>query len=263
MCSSIHSPGYPLMPDSIYDSFFKQESMFQHAACMGSAMPLVDGVMNPQHYETTPSPLTPQSSFCSSNSPFSHASICSPESAAMTPDQETVRPLSQQGSLYNLDSPQRGDMAQPPMLNYSTNSSACTSPLQHPSIPGGLDIAASLDLVEACCSPHFIHQHSSYNNMMASSPLYPTGSARSGMGGGAYSPMATSPYQPMTPPLLSEGGFPPHHDMSYSQYDFELHQLMSDPSELLTKSIADTKDIKPSISQLTIQQAQTPPAAII
>ena len=269
LCSSLQSPAYPFMSDSVYDSFFKQEAMFQQALGMGTMPSLMDGVMNPpppQGYEATPPPLTPQSSFCSSNSPLSHASICSPESAAMTPDQETARPLSQQGSLYNLDSPQRGDVAHTSMLTYSASSSACTSPLQHPSIPVGLEIAASLDLAEACCSPNFVHQHSGYNSMMASSPLYPPTAASRPAMGGAYPPMAASPYPPMTPPLLPEGGFPPHHhDMSYSQYDFELHQLISDPSELLTKSITETKDTKPSISQLTsnIQQAHTPSAAII
>lgn len=266
MCSTLPSPGYPLMSDSAYESFFKQEMLF-HQACMGSSMPTVDGVMNPHHFETTPPPLTPQSSFCSSNSPLSHTSVCSPGSAAMTPDQEIARPLSQQGSLYNLDSPQQGDVAHTPMLTYPENSSACTSPMQHPSVPGGLDIAASLDLAEACCSPNFMH-HGSFGNMMATSPLYPTGSATSAsMGGRAYPPpmAAASPYQPMTPPpLLPDGFFPSHpHDMNYSQYDFELHQLMSDPSELLTKSISDPKDTKPSIPHLAMQQAHTPPTAII
>ena len=264
LCASLQSPGYPLMSDSVYDSFFKQDSMF-HQACMGSSMPLVDGIMNTPslQYETSPPPLTPQSSFCSSNSPLSHASICSPDSA-MTPDQETARPLSEQGSLYNLDSPQRGDVAHTPILNYSTSSSTCTSPLQHPAVPGGLNIAASLNLAEACCSPNFLPQTGSYGSVMTPSPLYPADSASTGMGSGAYPTMAASPYPPMTPPILSDGVFPPHHDMSYSQYDFELHQLMNDPSELLTKTAPEAaKDIKPSISQLGLQQAHTPPAAIM
>lgn len=244
----MQSPTYTTtntVSDSIYDNYFKQEGLYQYSSCMAPCLPL-EGI-NPPQFEGTPPPLTPQSSFCSSDSPLSHASIHSPESAAMTPDLETARPLSQ-GSMY---SPQVGDVAHTPMLTYSTSSSACTSPLQHTPAPSSLDMTSPLDLVastEPVCSADFSY------NMISPLPLYP----HSKMGVDSAYPMSAPPYHAVTLPMLGGGAGYPHDISSYSHYDFELHPLMADPSELLTKSLSD--NIKPALSKL---QTQSPPAAII
>ena len=77
--------------------------------------------------------------------------------------------------------------------------------------------------------------------MIATPPLYPTA------------------YPPVTPPVDSYS----QHDMSnYPSYEFELHQLMSDPGELLTEcNMSKDEDIKPSVALLSTQ-ASTPPAII-
>lgn len=262
----LHSPGFTvaaMAESSIYDNFFKHEAMYQHSSCNCMAPNTLslalDGIHTQPHFEATPPPmvtpppLTPQSSFCSSNSPFSHASIRSPESSAMTPDQDMARPLSQ-GSMYNIDSPQIGDVAHTPMLAYSTNSSTCTSPLCHTPVTSDLAIAASLDLVagaETECAVDFM-QHSSY--MMQTSPpmpsLYPMNSNSA-----VSSPYPSTAYTPVTTPMLADT-----YSHTYPQYDFELHHLMSDPNELLTKTLNDV-DTKPNISQLSVQ-AHTPPTII-
>lgn len=231
-CPSMESPNYTAMNEGVYSSYFKQEGLYHQPSCMHpSSLPL-DGINSP-HFDATPPPLTPQSSFCSSNSPLSHISIRSPESAAMTPDMETARPVSQ-GSTCSIESPQVGDVAHTPLLAYSTSGSSCTSPLQHaPVNTGGLDMATSLQLLaasgEAMCGPTNFVQHG--YGMIPAPPIYPT---------------SATTYPPVTPPMLAEDAYP-HGMSSYSSYDFELHQLMSDPSELLTGCINE-KDVKPSVA---------------
>jgi len=161
-CSSLPSPSYNMV-GSIYDGYFKQEGTYQYSSCMTPCLPL-DGI-NPTNFDPTPSPLTPQSSFCSSNSPLSHVSIHSPDSAAQTPDLEVARPLSQ-GSMYNPDNVHVGDMVHAHLMSGST----CTSPLQHVPTSNSLDITASLDVAAASadtlCSPDFIQ--SSYDMIILS-----------------------------------------------------------------------------------------------
>ena len=252
-CSGLHSPGYAVaMVDSVYESFFKQENMYQQSSCVAQSMHL-DGLHSVGQFEGTPPPLTPQSSIYSSNSPLSHASIHSPESAAVTPDLDMARPLSQ-GSMHNVSSPQIGDVAHTPMLAYSsTSSSNCTSPLQHNSAPTSLDIAASLDLVDGANSnpaTGFMHDY----NMI--SPIYP--GTNTGNMDVAF-PMNHA-YLPVANPIGAS--YSPATNSDYSQYDFELHQLMSDPSELLNESLSKEmqEDVKPTITQPL--QAQTPPAVM-
>lgn len=244
-CSALQSPNYAAMAEGLYSGYFKQEGVYHQPSCLHPTTLPLNGIIPPHFDATPPPPLTPQSSFCSSNSPLSHISIRSPESAAMTPDMETARPISQ-GSMCSIDSPQVGDVAHTPMLTYSTNSSNCTSPLQHAPV-NNLGIATSLDLVasgEAVCSPADFIQHG--YSMMTTPPL--------------YSAAATS-YPAVTPPMMVENAYP-HGVNGYSSYDFELHQLMSDPSELLTECIREKQDIKPSAARLSAAQARTPPAII-
>lgn len=252
-CSGLQSPSYTAaLTDSVYESYFKHEGMYQHSSCMAHTMPL--DIHSVGQFDGTPPPLTPQSSIYSSNSPLSHASIHSPESAAMTPDLEMARPISQ-GSMYNIESPQVGDVAHTPLLAYSsTNSSTCTSPLQHTPAPTSLDIAASLDLVDgANAGVSFMHQD--YN--MISPSLYPDPKSISSGMGVAY-PMNHA-YLPVGNSIMPDGASFSPNSSDYSQYDFELHQLMSDPSELLTKTVAKDEDAKSIAQQL---QAQTPPAVM-
>lgn len=239
-CPSLQSPNYAAMSEGIYSNYFKQEGFYHQPSCLHPTSLPLDGINSP-HFDATPPPLTPQSSFCSSNSPLSHISIRSPESAAMTPDMETTRPISQGSSV---SSPQVGDVAHTPILTYSTSSSNCTSPLQHAPTSGSIDIAASLDLVaagsEAVCGGPPTDYTQGYGVMTP--PLY-------------------AAYPPVTPPIDAY----PHQDMNTypSSYEFELHHLMSDPSELLTEcSINEEKDIKPSVARLSSTQAHTPPAII-
>lgn len=107
-----------------------------------------------------------------------------------------------------------------------------------------MDIGTSLQLVaasgEAMCGPTNYIQHG--YGMMTAPPIYPT---------------SATTYPPMTPPVLAEDAYP--HDMSsYSAYDFELHQLMSDPSDLLTECISEEKDVKPSVAHLSAQAHSSP-----
>ena len=268
-CTSLHSPNYTnIMTESgLYDSFFKSEHerMFQQASCAmhPTNLPL-DGI-NQSSFKGTPPPLTPISSYCSSSSPLSHASIHSPESCAMTPDLENTRPISQ-GSMYNLESPHVGDIAHTPLPMYntshSTTSSTCTSPLQHttPEMANSLDIAASLDLVagpEAGCVGEENFIHPGYGTM-SHFPQYPQQPKSSDV---------MSPYL-MAPPLYpgmatgvslagSGGNYTPHEENGYPSphYNFELHHF----SELLTGSAIEEKDTKPSLSAHT---STTPPAII-
>lgn len=241
-CPSMESPNYAAMTEGLYSGYFKQEGLYHQPPCMHPTSLPLDGINSP-HFDATPPPLTPQSSFCSSNSPLSHISIRSPESAAITPDMETARPSSQ-GSTCSANSPQIGDMAHTPLLSYSTNGSSCTSPLQHPVDTGcGLAMAASLQLVaasgEAMCDPSNFGQHG--YGMMTSPPIYPT---------------SANTYPPVTPPMLSEGAYP-HGINSYPSYDFEL-QLMSDPGELLNGCINEDKETKTSVPHLSAQAHPSP-----
>ena len=258
--SSLQSPAYSSMTtmDNAYSSYFKHEAMYPLPSCMHPTSLPLDSISSP-HFDATPPPLTPQSSFCSSNSPLSHISIHSPESAAMTPDLESARPVSQ-GSMYSLGSPHIGDMAHTPLLTYSSSDSNCSSPLQH----SNLDIAASLDLVArggpgGMVSSYGI-QHE-YNGMMTTPILYPGTGPKMAMEA-PYRGMAAA-YPPVTPPTLAEGVYSAHDMGSYSQYEFDL--LMSDPSDLLTKCVGvEEKEATTSAgSQLSSLQAHTPPAAAL
>ena len=258
--NTLQSPTYMNMHEGVYDGFFKQESLYHQPSCLNmppSSLSLED--ITPQHaYNHTPPPLTPQSSYCSSSSPISHISVHSPESLSMTPELETARPVSQ-GSMYNLESPHVGDVSLIPYSNAQSESgSACTSPLQHTPVTSNLDIAASLDLV-AGHNPvegqnGFIH-HNGYTSIPPT--LYSVPAPKSTM---APQYQLPSIYSPATPPIQPCGGY--MHGMNgYPQYDFELHHLMSDPSELLTEAITDIEDTKPSITSLSLQ-ACTPSAII-
>lgn len=273
--SSLQSPAYASMTmDSAYSSYFKHEAMYPLPSCMHPTSLPLDGLNNsPAHYDATPPPpLTPQSSFCSSsNSPLSHISIHSPESAAMTPDLESARPISQ-GSMYSLQggSPHIvGDMAaaHTPLPAYSSSGSSCSSPLQHSS---SLDIAASLDLVARGGASSYVMQHG-YNGLhMTAPPLYP-GNTTMALGMEAPYRGMTAAYPPVTPPTLAEGVYSAHDMMSgYSQYE-EFDLLMSDPSELLTKCVGGAgagggEEKDPAVttgSQLSSFQAHTPPAVAL
>lgn len=253
--TSLQSPAYTAMTmDSAYNSYFKHETMYPLPSCMHPTSLPLDGINSP-HFDAMPPPLTPQSSFCSSNSPLSYISIHSPESAAMTPDLESARPISQ-GSMYSLGSPHIGDMAHTPLLTYSSSGSNCSSPLQHSS----LDIAASLDLVARGGVSSYAIQYN--RGLMTAPPLYPGPGSKIAMEM-PYMGMATAYPPVVTPSMLAEGVYSAHDMNGYSQYDFDL--LMSDPSELLTKCVSgEEEEVKPTTAtgpqQLSSLQAQTPPA---
>lgn len=194
----------------------------------------------------------------------------------MTPDMsENNRPISQV-SMYNLDSPLSHVPPPPPAYGanvHSADSSTCTSPLQHvsattsaPEMSGGLNIAASLDLVSgpsAACgaggNSTVYTPGCSYGTPVGPMPLLPSSPPLSACYTHQHH-MPPPPYVQMHSPVILAGhGYPMLQDMNRCpQYDYELHHFMSDPSELLTKSMCVMEDTKPSIRSL----AQSPTAII-
>jgi len=193
--SSLQSPTFGATgigeSPAVYDSYFTPEVVgdplfLQRQISLPPASLNAPSGGTPRTFENVTTPLTPQSSLCSSSSPLSHSSIQSPrESLCMTPDHTEGgnsmppgRPMSQV-SMYNVKSPlshcpPTSTVAPPqpiPSGGYagggncptaaticSSPGSACTSPLQHLPATGGiampvenggagLSIAASLDLV--------------------------------------------------------------------------------------------------------------------
>ena len=145
-----------------------------------------------------------------------------------------------------MESPAVADIAHTPMLAYSSGGSCCDSPLQHtPTSASGLDIVASLDLVNVA------ETGADFDYSMISPSLYPeipkSEPSHAMMGYPASMGGASHAYLPVTSPMMPDGS---GYSQDYSQYDFELHQLMSDPSELLTKCVCKDKETKPSLSQL-------------
>ena len=270
--SSFQSAGFASgMSDPLYNGFFDGEqgdTLYKQQQCSlhPTSLP-IDGV-SPHAFESTPTPLTPQSSLCSSGSPLSHVSIQSPqEMVSITPDMtdSSNNPISQV-NMYNLDS-SLSHLPPPPALMHifpnngpnicSTDSSACTSPLQH--VP--LDLVAGPNQTAACGSTGNANPYtpaSTYSTPVG--PMPPLLSPQELGDHYSHHHNLLPPYgQTLSPGIMVEPGYPtPHNMIGNPHYDFELHHYMSDPNVFLTKCICKVEDSKPSVSAM----AQCPTAII-
>lgn len=274
-----------------YESFFSCElgdPLYGQQQACAPPTTLNMGRGTPHSFEGTPTPLTPQSSLCSSGSPLSHASIHSPrESISTTPDIADGNPpgcpISQIG-MYNIESPlshvppsaaTAGPAITPPMSGgfvgncpsiCSPASSACTSPLQHvPATISGsgpeLSIAASLDLVaghepNAVChgsgsgSPYSMEGQYMPPSMPVLLPLSSPPMSHHHYSNHHHQAMPPSYAQLHSPHLVPCPGYPMTPTMNgCSQYNFELHHL--NPSDLLVEPICKVEDRKPTVRSLT------------
>lgn len=207
---ALHSPDLGTVSDFFYDTYFKQElSHYQRHSC------LVPNTLPLDHHETLPSflessPLTPQSSYYSSNSPQSHSSLQSPEPGCEA----------EQCSSNHFD---------------GSSSAMASSPISPNNLPGyeassddpcALDIAASLELItdsRASVIPSNSHYSGAYS----------------------YAPLPNSSF-PLCTPEFTHQGFSAYSP----QAEFELLQMMPNPDDLLVDPFcpASSKDVKPLIN---------------
>ena len=205
--SALNSPAFTTITDSFCDSFFKHELSNYRSPC--SAINVMSLSLNtreqvPPFFENTP--MTPQSSTFSGSSPLSHSSVQSPEPSAA--DLE----FTQQNSCRSSDSDLPRSLT-PDLFTHTVTDARSSS---SSSIHGDnctLDIAASLELVaEGNCT-----NATSYDFIQQDSAI-------------------ASPFSSCcSPQIPSQHGTHPY--PTYSQYDFELLQLMSSTDDLLVEPL--------------------------
>lgn len=195
--SALHSPGFTTLTDTFCDSFFKHELSNYRSSC-SSAMSLPLSAKDHVPPFFDNTPLTPQSSHFSSSSPLSHSSLQSPEPSA------ELEITQQQSSCRSPDS------------GMYPRTAADTQSASSPSDNCGLDIAASLELVaEGTCATAI--PPSTYDYIQQDSTV-------------------ASPFSNCcSPQIPSHNGTHPY--TAYSQYEFDLLQLMSSPDDLLVDSL--------------------------
>ena len=212
----MQSPDFSSVSDNFYDTFFKHELANPRPSCLiPNSLPL-------EHHESIStffdgSPLTPQSSYYSSNSPLSHASLQSPEPSCYDSSDQYLTGGSSPVNLYNAS----------PIAKVSSPTSPDHLPACDTSAEDkcALDIAASLELIA--------------ENTASSVPI-------SGHYNGAYgyNPIQNSPF-PHCAPEFRHVGFTPFSPRA----DFELFQAIPNPDDLLVDPFcpAASKDVKPII----------------